>query len=880
MKRLGEFCLTAILVCLLLSGKCEAFSDKLEPVYPHLTAATRTVDEIYDRCDTSDKYVPVTDGIKQARKEIIQFYKDLGIDVSYDIENRFSSKLIDNFPRTYEKKRPDNGNYMSVDYCANQAISEDAARYLLPDEALKNSRNKFFFNSVMNSFTGIVSGAMQNGLPIVEGRSDMKKTRIARISGDSKRNVVYGHMVNAPEDMVKYLYQGTTGDRHCIFVDTETEKSVSTWLTVAAGAPGGYGFGENYVIPGYDVTCSTMSSPLDINGMSEDTYGISTTAANVTMLPFLIKSEEISDPDAEIEHALAVCLSSLWKARVYPATATDSTLYTAVSESGMDRHQAAAYDCVPYGACLQLDPSIDIDAIYEAGKLSLPAKKVLKAMQKYGFYHVDYGAGYVYTATTPQDWVKADDNRWNVPVRDGKQAQYRVQEEITEFMKGNPFFGFDGKVLPVYIVAPQMKYAQMDINNDGKIDEADKALTEANIGQAKNDTNSGCDVNCDGIIDETDSEIYYRYLNDLPMHSRELCDVTFLPTDSEKGKVVLAGSKSSNDFGEEVPEGVRKILRGGQYTFTAVAYPGYEFVRWTGDLAGYDEDMVILTADRSITVGAEFKAIEDKVPLELEISGNGEVKAYQYDYVIEERPVKDEYYKGAVVNLLAVPDEGYEFLMWDGDVRGTAKMSKGLYMTEPKKVKAIFVEKEMINQVKMTADSWKCDNPAVDAEAYVIEDDKISFKSWNYKYNLINNEVKLPKNYKLFAEISTNTVNDARIIFQYKNSKNYYYLLFDNEGTLELGKMLNGIKTVLKRYSGDGNFNPDGISWQKYPTYLEIEMNNNLISVSGYDMYKNGITYFSGVFDDTINGTSIGVGGDNNGSVTFSNIRFIDLLAG
>lgn len=62
-----------------------AFSDEYEPYYPHITAVTRSVDEIYQR--VSGSTVELAPEVVQARKDMIQMYKDVGIDISLDMES-------------------------------------------------------------------------------------------------------------------------------------------------------------------------------------------------------------------------------------------------------------------------------------------------------------------------------------------------------------------------------------------------------------------------------------------------------------------------------------------------------------------------------------------------------------------------------------------------------------------------------------------------------------------------------------------------------------------------------------------------------------------------------------------------------------------------
>ena len=119
-----------------------AFSDVYEPYYPQITAVTRSVDEIYARISGSTIELP--EETVKARKEMIQMYKDAGIDVSLDMENWLASyRMIADFPQRWSEETPiplgespDYSGAFSVDACWNNKIPADAPRVFLPRSAL------------------------------------------------------------------------------------------------------------------------------------------------------------------------------------------------------------------------------------------------------------------------------------------------------------------------------------------------------------------------------------------------------------------------------------------------------------------------------------------------------------------------------------------------------------------------------------------------------------------------------------------------------------------------------------------------------------------------------------------------------------------------
>jgi len=104
---------------------------------------------------------------------------------------------------------------------------------------------------------------------------------------------------------------------------------------------------------------------------------------------------------------------------------------------------------------------------------------------------------------------------------------------------------------------------------------------------------------------------------------------------------------------------------GTMVSLNATPDSGYQFVRWTGDAYAVDnihasETIITMNGDYSIT--AEFE-IPSPVQYTLNIIGPahgsvitpGEGRFFIYE-------------EGTVVDLIAEPDNGYEFVRWTGDV--------------------------------------------------------------------------------------------------------------------------------------------------------------------------------------------------------------------
>ena len=105
---------------------------------------------------------------------------------------------------------------------------------------------------------------------------------------------------------------------------------------------------------------------------------------------------------------------------------------------------------------------------------------------------------------------------------------------------------------------------------------------------------------------------------------------------------------------------------GGEYgegsTVTVKATPDaeYEFVSWSN---GSTDNPLVLTVSSNQTITATFQ--KKKYSLSVVAKGNGSVKE---ELVSAGR---GDYSSGSVVKLTAVPDTGYYFTGWSGDVTGT-----------------------------------------------------------------------------------------------------------------------------------------------------------------------------------------------------------------
>lgn len=118
---------------------------------------------------------------------------------------------------------------------------------------------------------------------------------------------------------------------------------------------------------------------------------------------------------------------------------------------------------------------------------------------------------------------------------------------------------------------------------------------------------------------------------------------------------------------------------GSNVQLTATPHHGYILSEWTGDVTG-SENPTTIYLDANKTVSALFTELPTYT---LSINAiNGSVTL---------DPEGGTYHEGTVVNLTAIPDSGYEFGLWTGDIT-SYNISETVTMTGNKTVSATFIE--------------------------------------------------------------------------------------------------------------------------------------------------------------------------------------------
>lgn len=130
--------------------------------------------------------------------------------------------------------------------------------------------------------------------------------------------------------------------------------------------------------------------------------------------------------------------------------------------------------------------------------------------------------------------------------------------------------------------------------------------------------------------------------------------------------------------------GTHYYPQGTVLNIIATPEPGFIFDYWTGDVAEPYNSNTTVTIDADKGVIAHFK-ISDIPTYSLSISGQPEDAG-----TVIPAPGDYTYTQGAVVTIQAIPDPGFEFVQWNGDVANPNSATTTVTMTKDQNVLAIF----------------------------------------------------------------------------------------------------------------------------------------------------------------------------------------------
>ena len=385
------------------------FSGSLTPYPTHGSAQEVSADLLVQRTSTPNAALNPKE--KTTRLNVFSMYLSWGIDPSIDLEHDQSELLERIRPRTSPSQAPTRFRPLSMRFSPDapfyHRIPASWPKVLLPSGYISSVQLNEAYQGDGIGFGEVVASASDPLIPVVsQWYTDAETRRTFRF--------------RIPSAWQQQIPTQTAGDQHVIFVDPISNTFISSYKTSLDAKTGG--------VRGLYISAPRHFGTLGDEGGSN--------AAGFADLPVMIQPGEVTDPDNPIPHAIGGALHRVWAARVYPATAMDAGVLTSKDTC---RHGGYTNTgLIPYGGVIQLDPAIDLNAL----GLSLPAFQILRAMQEYGYYVMDFGCADfdIYSAIHASE-LDAFGGPW------GNQHGPGVQNELQGVLAG----------ARLYVVAPLVK---------------------------------------------------------------------------------------------------------------------------------------------------------------------------------------------------------------------------------------------------------------------------------------------------------------------------------------------------------------------------------------------------------------------------------------
>jgi hypothetical protein len=350
------------------------FSNELSVYSNQISSQAETLSSLFERSFSPGANLGPVD--TQTRCEVLSLYKNWGIDPTLDRENDSSAVLRELLPAHWSLPSPQNSSndlsfHFSPDAPFYQQIPADWPKVALPTHYIRHVQLSTPYDGDGIGY-GEVVAQRQDPQLIVRSQWYMNER--------TRKEFAY----QMPLCWANHLPSQPNGDSHMIFVDPQTNSFVSAYKTAVDPETGG-------------PKALFASSPTTLSSLG-DRGG--SNAAGIAELPLLVQPGEATDLNHPIRHAIGGAVGRTWAARVYPATAWDANIRT--SENPCLNGGVMNTGLVPYGGIVQLDPKLDIGKL----NLSLPARRLLEAMQTYGYYVMDFGCADldIYTAVPASEF--------------------------------------------------------------------------------------------------------------------------------------------------------------------------------------------------------------------------------------------------------------------------------------------------------------------------------------------------------------------------------------------------------------------------------------------------------------------------------------------
>jgi hypothetical protein len=188
---------------------------------------------------------------------------------------------------------------------------------------------------------------------------------------------------------------------------------------------------------------------------------------------------------------------------------------------------------------------------------------------------------------------------------------------------------------------------------------------------------------------------------------------TLTITRSGNGNVTVEPNKATYIYGENV-------------TLTATADPDWTFAGWSGDVSS-SENPITITMDSNKSITAVFT--QKPYTLTIIIIGNG---------TVNKNPDHTLYAEGETVTLTAIPDAGWKFVEWGGNISSSENPTsiimdgnKTVYVTFTQEQYTLIVHVEGLGNVTKTPD-WSTYTYGTQVQLTASADIGWNFSYWSF----------------------------------------------------------------------------------------------------------------------------------------------------